>query len=79
MIWDVSSDVQDFVDETETNYGWKITDENYWGSVNIPVTSFHSKEYGSFIPYLEIETTSINDWDYYRIINFICRIKIPFH
>ena len=54
MEWDVTSDVQDFVDGDATNYGWKITDEYYWGKYNIPITYFRSKEYGDYIPCLEI-------------------------
>jgi len=30
------------------NYGWKITDENRWGSANIPITYFYSKENGNY-------------------------------
>jgi len=55
MSWDVTSDVQNFVDGQD-NYGWKISDDNGWGGANIPVTSFRTKEYGDYIPYLEIES-----------------------
>jgi len=58
MIWDVTEDVKDFVNEVETNYGWQIMDENYWGTFDIPTTQFKTKEYGDLIPYLQIE---IND------------------
>lgn len=56
MTWDVTADVQDIVSNPDAvNYGWKITDEQYWGWVNIPITYFYTKESDSFIPYLEIE------------------------
>ena len=59
MDWDVTTDVQDFVDGTESNYGWKITDETYWGSFDIPVIFLYSRENSTYIPYLEIETADI--------------------
>ncbi len=52
--WDVKNDVQKFVSGALTNYGWIIFDEHYWGGYFIPLMFCHSKEYGSFIPYLEI-------------------------
>jgi len=55
MEWDVTSDVNDFVDENKVNYGWQIMDEQYWGGYDVPDSKFRSKEYGSIIPYLEIE------------------------
>lgn len=55
MTWDVTNDIQDFIDGHIENYGWKITDEEYWGVGNIPTTIFRSKEYGTNIPYLEIK------------------------
>jgi len=54
MIWDVTEDVVDFIKGIKENYGWKITDEKYWGGSNIPYIFFRSKEYGDYIPYLEI-------------------------
>jgi len=57
MEWDVREDVQTFVDGEETNYGWQIMDEIYWGTFDIPATVFHQKEYPEDnIAYLEIET-----------------------
>ncbi len=53
--WDVTSDIQNFVDGTVSNYGWKIHDSYEWDNFDIPVTKFVTKEYGSYIPYLEIE------------------------
>ena len=55
MEWDITPDVQKYVDGQAINYGWKITDENGWGSWYIPETFFRTKEYGNYIPYLEIE------------------------
>ncbi len=55
MEWNVTVDVGDFVNGNEDNYGWKITDENYWGTSNIPRMYFRTKEYESYIPYLEVE------------------------
>jgi hypothetical protein len=55
MEWDVTSDVETFVSGSIANYGWKITDETYWGKSEIPRTRFWAKEHGSLIPYLEIE------------------------
>lgn len=57
MEWDVTSDVQKFINGQATNYGWKITDENYWGTIEIPIAYFYSKEYGSYVPQLVIEYT----------------------
>ena len=59
MEWDVTNDVQDFIDRTVTNYVWKITDENYWGKTWIPIIHFRSKEYSSNLPYLEIEVIEL--------------------
>ena len=60
MEWDVTDDVQDFVNGAETNYGWQIMDETNWGGANIPLSKFRSKEYSAngndYIPYLETET-----------------------
>lgn len=55
MEWDVTSDVQDFVEGQENNHGWQIMDEIYWGMSDIPATWFHEKELGSNTAYLEIE------------------------
>lgn len=54
MEWDVVSDLQDFVDGVETNYGWKLMD-----SVEDSGTQyngyFYSKEFGSSEPELYVE------------------------
>jgi hypothetical protein len=52
--WDVKSDIEDFINGNEDNFGWKISDDTYWPGVNIPITRLCSKEYESNIPYLEI-------------------------
>ena len=57
MTWNVTDDVQDFVKGKKPNYGWKITDEGYWGMAYIPTTRFHTKDIPDFEdlkPYLEI-------------------------
>ena len=59
MNWDVTNDVQDFIDGKYSNYGWKISDDTYWGTVNIPVASFRTKEYSDYIPCLEIEIADV--------------------
>ena len=57
MTWDVTVDVQSFVDGTATNYGWSIMDEKYWGGANIPLIFFRTKEYGAYVPYLKVIPT----------------------
>jgi hypothetical protein len=61
MSFDVTEDVRKKVQVPESNHGWQITDEKYWGRGNIPIIYFRSKEYsedsGRFIPHLEIEYT----------------------
>ncbi len=56
MSWDVTEDVQDYLDGTSPLYGWQIMDEERWGDYNIPVTRFRTKEYTNsyFHPYLEV-------------------------
>jgi len=58
--WDVTPDVQDYINGTISCYGWKITDENNWGHFNIPEFIFRSKETNDTEqqPYLEIELIS---------------------
>lgn len=67
MDWVVTSDVQAFSDGSETNYGWHVMDETYWGTFNIPDSYFRTKDYGSNIPYLEIiydysPIPTLNQW-----------------
>lgn len=57
MTWDVKNDVQYLANE-RINFGWKITDENNWGQANIPSVSFRTKEYGNYIPFLEVTYTA---------------------
>jgi len=56
--WDVTSDVQGFISGSSVNYGWKLTDENYWGTFDIPQPFWRSKDFSGddVLPYLEIET-----------------------
>jgi hypothetical protein len=53
MTWNVKDDVQSFVNGV-VNYEWKITDETYWGTSNIPMVLMASKEHFGYSPYLEI-------------------------
>jgi hypothetical protein len=52
--WDVTSDVQDFVDGTTTNYGWIVRDLDPWSGSNIPFARLRPRE-STPDPYLEIE------------------------
>ncbi len=64
MKWDVTSDVEKFVKGEETNHGWQIMDETYWGWYDIPATWFRQKEYGgNDIAYLEIEYSTSKDYN----------------
>jgi hypothetical protein len=54
MEWDVTADVQAFVDGSATNYGWTVLDETYWGGGNIPIMDFRTKEHGQLVPYLAV-------------------------
>ena len=63
--WDVTSCVQDFVDGTETNYGWQIIDT---ATSHNHMTYFRSKDYtddSNEHPYLEIETECSGEWGYH--------------
>ena len=60
MSWDVTSDVQGFVNGSFDNFGWKIADNNYWSLINIPQVYFQTKEYGAYIPYLKVVVSQIN-------------------
>jgi len=57
MTWDVTADVQAYVDGTVLNHGWKIRDETTWGTFDIPITRFRSKEYGTNIPTVTVDFT----------------------
>lgn len=52
MEWDVTADVQSFVSEPATNYGWLLIDMTYFGGVDIPRTWFRTKEMRTPIPTL---------------------------
>lgn len=56
MKWDVTNDVQYLVKE-RAYYGWKITDEYNWEKPNVPMVYFRTKEFGDYIPYLEVSYT----------------------
>jgi len=52
MKWDVTDDIQGFVDGTINNYGWKVTNDG--SSSGGVASSFRTKEYGNYVPYLEV-------------------------
>lgn len=58
MQWDVTGDVQDFIDGTETNYGWQIMNATASGNSMI---RFYPKEYADsdYHPYLELKFKTI--------------------
>jgi len=61
--WDVTIDVKKFLSGTQ-NFGWILTDDNYWGTVNIPLSQFRTREFGQgLIPYLEVEYTKSKSID----------------
>lgn len=64
MQWDVTSDVQAFIDETYANYGWQI--QKTTGDSNV-MTYFKSSESGfsQYYPYLEVTTQCSGDWGYH--------------
>jgi hypothetical protein len=67
MTWDVTDDVQAMVNGEEDNEGWEIKDDVAWGGSNIPDSRFRTKEYGDYIPYLEITIEpapipSLSEW-----------------
>jgi len=70
MTWDLTSDVQSIVNG-DSNFGWEIKDETYWGKFNIPIIAFKSKEAAEseLIPYLEITYEEPNP------VNFAISIK----
>jgi len=52
MMWNVTSDVQGFVNGSYPNYGWCVRRDYEWSP---PPIYFYSKEYGSNRPYLRVE------------------------
>ncbi|MFA5101870.1 MAG: DNRLRE domain-containing protein [Candidatus Thermoplasmatota archaeon] len=77
--WELTEDVQQYIDDPASNFGWEIMDETYWGWYDVPVAYFYPKEYESpppsneFIPYLEVvladETRTFNPTDDTYIAN----------
>jgi hypothetical protein len=80
MSWELTDDVQQYVDNPGVNFGWEIMDETYWGWYDVPVAYFYPKEYvytppaDPFIPYLEVvlanETYSFPPTDDTYIANY---------
>ncbi len=68
MAWDVTSDVQAMVNGEVSNYGWRIADEVPWGYTDPPESRFRTKEYGDYIPYLEITEVTLapEGWPKFR-------------
>jgi hypothetical protein len=58
MEWDVTDDIFNFISGSQSNYGWLLKDVTSWNGANIPIGYFYSKEYGDYIPYLEIGVTN---------------------
>jgi len=56
ITWDVTSDVQSYMDDIppDFHYGYRISDDNFWGKPNIPTTMVRSRDNVSFIPCLWI-------------------------
>jgi hypothetical protein len=52
MEWDVTDDVQAFINGQATNFGWRMIDILQGSNA---MTYFYSKEYGNLTPYLKIE------------------------
>ncbi|MFA5101749.1 MAG: DUF2341 domain-containing protein, partial [Candidatus Thermoplasmatota archaeon] len=57
MEWNVTDDVQSFIDGQYINYGWELIDTV---TSSNSCTYFHPKEHGSYIPILEIKYTVVN-------------------
>ncbi len=56
MSWNVTRDVQNLVTQ-RAYYGWKITDQSNWVNPNISTVFFRTKEFGSYVPYLDVTYT----------------------
>ena len=55
ITWDVTSDVQGYINEwpPDSHYGYRISDDSFWGEPNIPTTMLRSRENEeSLRPYL---------------------------
>lgn len=57
MKWDVTDDVQYLV-KKRAYYGWKIADETSWKQPDIPMAYFRTRDYGIYVPYLEVTYTA---------------------
>lgn len=61
--WDVTGDIEEFVSGT-SNFGWRLRDDNYWGTYEIPLTQVRTREDSQELsPYLEIEYTKSRNRD----------------
>jgi hypothetical protein len=67
MVWNVTHDVQKIINGEYENYGWQLMDEKYWGSWNIPVVKFRTKEYVGKEPYLVVDLIGS------RVITDLCK------
>ena len=57
IAWNVTNDVQTYLNEwpPDTHYGYRISDDSYWGETNIPITILRSRENEeSLQPYLSV-------------------------
>jgi hypothetical protein len=54
MSWDVTDDVRGFLSGARTNHGWILRDEVSWGTYDIPMIYFRTKEYGEHVPCLVV-------------------------
>jgi hypothetical protein len=54
MEWDVTTDVEDFINGTQPNYGWQIRDPS---GGSFPMIYFRSRDYNdaNYLPYLEVK------------------------
>jgi hypothetical protein len=54
MAWDVTGDVRDFLSGEKPNHGWILRDEVDWGTINIPMIYYRTKEHGEHVPCLVV-------------------------
>ena len=47
MKWNLTEDVQYYINNPGINFGWEIMDETYWGGYNVPAAYFYPKEYAT--------------------------------
>jgi len=55
LSWDVTGDCRLFFKGEQNNFGWRLSDNTFWGQPNVPQVFFSSKDNDSNKPYLEIE------------------------